>query len=226
MSTRTVLNGADIARALTRISHEILESNKGPGGLVLLGIPTRGSLLAVRARLTTRRGRPLAGHSVAVSLVSRDRTVDLPRATTDSAGRFALVMRARRSAAIALRFAGSRQARPASHTLALHVPAPVSIHVTRRRVSGGGRIAFRGRVRGDALPRRGKLVEVQAHFRGRWRTISAVRTGRLGRWRFGYAFQAPARKVGYRFRARFPFEAGYPFAAGASRPVRVTVMPR
>lgn len=48
MSTRTVLNGADIARALTRISHEILESNKGPDGLVLLGIPTRGVTLAHR----------------------------------------------------------------------------------------------------------------------------------------------------------------------------------
>ena len=45
---RTVMTGADIARALTRISHEILESNKGPDGLVLLGIPTRGVTLAHR----------------------------------------------------------------------------------------------------------------------------------------------------------------------------------
>ncbi len=48
MSTRTVLHEADIARALTRIAHEILESNKGPGNLVLLGIPTRGVTLAHR----------------------------------------------------------------------------------------------------------------------------------------------------------------------------------
>lgn len=48
MSTRTVLLEADIARALTRIAHEILESNKGPEGLVLLGIPTRGVTLAER----------------------------------------------------------------------------------------------------------------------------------------------------------------------------------
>jgi pyrimidine operon attenuation protein / uracil phosphoribosyltransferase len=48
MSTRTVLHEADIARALTRISHEILESNRGPGNLVLLGIPTRGVTLAER----------------------------------------------------------------------------------------------------------------------------------------------------------------------------------
>jgi pyrimidine operon attenuation protein/uracil phosphoribosyltransferase len=48
MSTRTVLHQADITRALTRISHEILESNKGPDGLVVLGIPTRGVTLAER----------------------------------------------------------------------------------------------------------------------------------------------------------------------------------
>ncbi len=48
MSTRTVLHEADIARALTRISHEILESNRGPDNLVLLGIPTRGVTLARR----------------------------------------------------------------------------------------------------------------------------------------------------------------------------------
>jgi pyrimidine operon attenuation protein/uracil phosphoribosyltransferase len=47
-SSRTVLHAADIARALTRISHEILESNKGPDGLVILGIPTRGVTLAER----------------------------------------------------------------------------------------------------------------------------------------------------------------------------------
>ena len=48
MSTRTVLHEADIARALTRIAHEILESNKGPADLVILGIPTRGVALARR----------------------------------------------------------------------------------------------------------------------------------------------------------------------------------
>lgn len=48
MSTRTVLQQADISRALTRIAHEILESNRGAADLVLLGIPTRGVALADR----------------------------------------------------------------------------------------------------------------------------------------------------------------------------------
>ncbi len=45
---RTVLDDRDIARALTRIAHEILERNRGAGDLVLLGIPTRGVPLATR----------------------------------------------------------------------------------------------------------------------------------------------------------------------------------
>ncbi|MBX3194191.1 MAG: bifunctional pyr operon transcriptional regulator/uracil phosphoribosyltransferase PyrR [Microbacteriaceae bacterium] len=48
MLTRTVLQQADITRALSRIAHEILESNRGGADLVLLGIPTRGVMLAER----------------------------------------------------------------------------------------------------------------------------------------------------------------------------------
>ena len=45
---RVVLDAGDIQRALTRISHEILERNKGADDLVLLGIPSRGVPLAKR----------------------------------------------------------------------------------------------------------------------------------------------------------------------------------
>lgn len=48
MNTRVVLNEAEISRALTRISHEIIEANKGVDDLFLVGIPTRGSFLARR----------------------------------------------------------------------------------------------------------------------------------------------------------------------------------
>ena len=47
-AARTVLGEADIARALTRIAHEIVERNKGAADLLLLGIPTRGVQLAHR----------------------------------------------------------------------------------------------------------------------------------------------------------------------------------
>ena len=57
-----MLDAADIARALTRIAHEILERNKGADDLVLLGIPTRG-VAAGRAGIAAadRRGRGRRG---------------------------------------------------------------------------------------------------------------------------------------------------------------------
>ncbi|PFG43258.1 pyrimidine operon attenuation protein/uracil phosphoribosyltransferase [Isoptericola jiangsuensis] len=48
----TVLGASDVARALTRIAHEIVERAKGTDDVVLLGIPTRGVTLA--RRLATR----------------------------------------------------------------------------------------------------------------------------------------------------------------------------
>jgi pyrimidine operon attenuation protein / uracil phosphoribosyltransferase len=65
---RIVLNQADITRALTRIAHEIIESNKGTQNLVLLGIPTRGVLLARRIADTIARIEPTAADVLVGSL--------------------------------------------------------------------------------------------------------------------------------------------------------------
>lgn len=62
MTARTVLEGAEISRALTRISHEIIEANKGADNLVLVGIPTRGVVLAKRIAEAIER---IEGTSVA-----------------------------------------------------------------------------------------------------------------------------------------------------------------
>ena len=48
MSERRIMNQQDIRRALARVSHEILERNHGAKGLVVVGIYTRGVLLARR----------------------------------------------------------------------------------------------------------------------------------------------------------------------------------
>jgi pyrimidine operon attenuation protein/uracil phosphoribosyltransferase len=42
------LSSEDISRAITRISHEILEKNSDPTSITILGIPTRGADLAYR----------------------------------------------------------------------------------------------------------------------------------------------------------------------------------
>lgn len=43
-----VMDDTAVERALTRIAHEVLESNKGAEGLALVGIVTRGAVLARR----------------------------------------------------------------------------------------------------------------------------------------------------------------------------------
>lgn len=74
MSTRTVLHEADIARALTRIAHEILESNRGADGLVILGIPTRGVPLANRigALVSEFAGTPVPVGALDVTMYRDD----------------------------------------------------------------------------------------------------------------------------------------------------------
>ena len=60
---KAVLSSADITRALTRISHEIIEKNHGSDDIVLLGIPTRGVFLA--ERIANEMGR-IDSHEIPV----------------------------------------------------------------------------------------------------------------------------------------------------------------
>jgi len=71
---KIVLEAAEIARALTRIAHEILERTDGAGDVVLLGIPTRGVPLAQRlaAKLSQVEGRPAPAGSLDVTMYRDD----------------------------------------------------------------------------------------------------------------------------------------------------------
>jgi pyrimidine operon attenuation protein/uracil phosphoribosyltransferase len=48
MPLKQVFTKEEIERSITRISHEIIENNKGVKGLVIVGIRTRGYILAER----------------------------------------------------------------------------------------------------------------------------------------------------------------------------------
>jgi pyrimidine operon attenuation protein/uracil phosphoribosyltransferase len=71
---RVVLDARDVSRALTRISHEILERNRGSHDLVLLGIPTRGVHLAglVAAKIAEVEGVVVAVGSLDVTMYRDD----------------------------------------------------------------------------------------------------------------------------------------------------------
>jgi pyrimidine operon attenuation protein/uracil phosphoribosyltransferase len=69
-----VLDARDVDRALTRISHEILERNKGADDLLLLGIPTRGAHLARRLaeKVSAVEGRDVPVGSLDVTMYRDD----------------------------------------------------------------------------------------------------------------------------------------------------------
>jgi pyrimidine operon attenuation protein/uracil phosphoribosyltransferase len=71
---KTVLEAAEINRALTRIAHEIIERTRGAEQVVLLGIPTRGVPLAERmaARITQVEGRPVPHGSLDITMYRDD----------------------------------------------------------------------------------------------------------------------------------------------------------
>lgn len=75
------MNSADISRALTRISHEILERNSGSDNLVILGIPTRGAHLANRIskQISEIEGKPVATGTLDITLHRDDLRTRAPR---------------------------------------------------------------------------------------------------------------------------------------------------
>ncbi len=71
---RTVLDDKDISRALTRITHEILERNRDSTGIILLGIPTRGVHLARRIakRMSEVEGRDITAGALDITMFRDD----------------------------------------------------------------------------------------------------------------------------------------------------------
>jgi len=76
------LPAPDMARAITRISHEILERNSGSDSITLLGIPTRGAHLAARiaANMQAIDGKPVQVGTLDITLHRDDLRMRPPRA--------------------------------------------------------------------------------------------------------------------------------------------------
>lgn len=179
-------------------------------------VTTRGELLDVHRR-------PIPGASVRMLTkpAYSQHFTDVAVLRTDRRGR----LRVRLTGGPSRRIRLSYCARQGGHhrDIYLGVRSAVSLRSSRRRARNGSRIVFSGRVRSRPLPRTGKLVELQAYFRGRWRTFQTLHTRRRGSFSFGYTFGGTSGTVRYRFRARVPREHGFPFSTGLSRQVNVRV---
>jgi pyrimidine operon attenuation protein/uracil phosphoribosyltransferase len=81
-AARPVLQGPEVARAVDRMAHELLERTRGGEGVVLLGIPTRGTTLARRlaARVHAFEGVSLPTGSLDITLYRDDLRLKSARA--------------------------------------------------------------------------------------------------------------------------------------------------
>jgi hypothetical protein len=184
-----------------------------------------GTVLRLSGLLVNADGQPIEAATIEALEEPFDGTpLPIGLATTGADGRFRYILRATRNRDLLFKYAGSRRIGAATSPFELRVPAASTIRVNRKRVRNGQGVVFTGRVASRPLPITGKLIEMQAHFRGRWRTFSTLRTDRAGRWRFRYQFGATLGRVTYRFRARLPSEGGYPFLSGRSKVAKVLVV--
>jgi hypothetical protein len=142
---------------------------------------------------------------------------------SDLLGRFALRLRPGPSRTVRFHYGGTAHVKPTFAEARMLVPATSSIRVDRTAVRNGEAVVFTGALRGGHVPNGGKLIDLQAYYRGGWRTFATPRTDGSGRWGYTYRFGATRGVVRYRFRARIRREAAFPFELGYSRAVRVTV---
>jgi hypothetical protein len=118
--------------------------------------------------------------------------------------------------------AGARSPR-----LRLRVRAGIGLSASPDSLRTGEALELSGRVRSRAavIRSRGKLVVIQYLEResGRWQPALITRAGPQGRFRARYRFRYVSGLARIELRAKVPPEEGWPYAAGASAPVRVTV---
>ncbi|UTI66133.1 Ig-like domain repeat protein [Paraconexibacter antarcticus] len=213
-------------RLKTRLRAGVVQRSGHHVRLVRAAYAGYGRLVRVRGRLTTPEGNPMQG--VPVQAYSRVRDATSPprliaTVTTSKTGRFSFLVRRGPSRSIQIRYAGAAQIRSATQQVILNVRAATSIRPDRHSFVNGETVRFTGRVRTGRIPEKGKLVALEVLVRGRWRTFATTHASRRGRWRYDYRFDGTRGLQQYRFRAALPREAGYPFAAGGSRIVRVRV---
>ena len=88
------------------------------------------------------------------------------------------------------RYPGTATIRGATAGVHLRVRATSSMGVDRKRVVNGEAVTFTGRIRGEAVPSGGKLLQLQVFSRGSWLTFATPRTDARGRWQHDYRFTA------------------------------------
>lgn len=181
----------------------------------------------ITGRLTSATGAPISGAAVEVMATPSAqgaRASALGAARTAANGSFSLRVSphaSSESVTITYKAHTGDPVPAATSTLVLRVPASLWLKVTPRTSHAGGRIVFKGVLRGGHIPSSGKQIVLQARAPGTgWRTFQVLSTDGHGRYRASYRFRLPG-PITYRFRALSRQEADFPFTSGSSNTVKV-----
>ncbi len=178
----------------------------------------------IAGRLVNRNGDGIAGAEIRVLSSTSDGPEQLIAVVqTDAQGRFRYRAAGSTSRTLRFAYAGTPLILPGERAIEMSVPAMSSLRVNRSRVLNGQSVTFSGRLRTQPAPANGKLVELQVRLSDRWQTFRTSRSDGAGRWALRYQFKRTRGVQRFRFRARLPHEANYPFAAGKSGTVTVHV---
>jgi hypothetical protein len=187
-----------------------------------------GSEVTIGGRLENRDGQALADAEVQVlsrSATSPEQLVGVLR--TDAQGNYTYNTQAGSTRTLRFVYHGTPLTLPTASEVALFVPAASTIRARPRQVRNGQAVHFVGRLRSLLPPpAAGKLIELQVVLSGEWQTFRTTLTDAQGGWRVPYRFRRTCGLTRYRFRARVPAEAGYPFETGLTRPLKVRVRGR
>ncbi|WP_022927503.1 carboxypeptidase-like regulatory domain-containing protein [Patulibacter americanus] len=197
------------------------------GRLTVTSTRTKSGLLRPSGRLTTAKGTPIARAKVRLTRTrigaKRPVTTELKTVRTDQDGRFTAATLPEGAwnvgAAAVVRDGTATAAR------LLKTPLRVTADASPRRLRTGGRAVLAGRLTGAGLSRKGAPVRIQVIAGGRWRTVAAVRTDAVGRWRWRHRFTKVSRPTLFSFRAVVPQVGTWPWADVAGRAPTVRVDP-
>jgi hypothetical protein len=187
-----------------------------------------GKLVRVRGRLLNAQGGPIAGAQI--ELRTRNKRPGARKrlrktVTTAADGTYALATRGKASRRLIVGWKARRNdpTPAATAKLTLRTRAGASLRASTRRPLLGSRLVLRGRLR---EPARGVTVILQGRRPGarRFTTFADTTTGKRGRYKVGYRFQAAgSRGHRFTFRAKLKPSKRYPFETGYSRRVHVRV---
>jgi hypothetical protein len=185
-----------------------------------------GKRTRVTGVLRTDAGAPLRGAEITVlarpAIAGADYAAEAST-RTDATGAFSYQASAGPSRTLDFHYRGDRRYKHADDQVTLRVPASATIKASRHSIRNGKIVQFSGTLRGRPYPAKGKVLDLQAYYRNKWRTFAAPRAGTDGKWKYPYRFQATRGVIVYRFRVRVRASSDYPYEPGYSNTTNVRV---